>query len=145
MKIYLFISQLRSCPKSRYQPGCTLSQSFGEELILYLFHGLWWLLANFGLHWCVAALLPSLPPSHYLLISCLCLYCASLTTHLSVNSEPTQIIHTDPKFLILIAYAKIILPNNVTFTGSRNLMWAYILGRGYYTTMTHGNKSGNCA
>ena len=55
---------------------------------------------------------------------------ACLITNLSVNSEPTQIIHTDLKFLILIAYAKIIFPNNVIFTGSRDLMWAYILGEG---------------
>ena len=62
-----------------------------------------------------------------------------------MNSELTQIVHTDLKFLILIAYAKIIFPNNVTFTGSRNLMWPYILGKECYTTMTHSNKRGNNA
>ena len=62
-----------------------------------------------------------------------------------MNSEPTQIVHNDLKFLILIAYAKIIFPNKVTFTASMNLMWAYILGRECYTTMTHSNKSGNYA
>lgn len=62
-----------------------------------------------------------------------------------MNSEPTQIVHTDLKFLILTAYAKIFFPNNVTFTGSKNLMWADILGRECCTIMTHSNKSGNYA
>lgn len=129
MKIYLFISQLRSCPKNQDINQVVLSPKALEKNWFYTSS---WPLVTAGKLWpsslvccCITSISASftLPPP-LLPMSLLCVSYNTLVSEFRTNPDNSH--WSQVPYLNCIC--KDHFPNNVTFTGSRNLMWAYILG-----------------